>query len=324
MQVLYIAPLRVSKPFFGQAGGGIEPFPFFAVDIFFIISGFWVTRSLLASGSLKTYFLKRIKKIFPLYYTVLFFFALLSFFFTELSAPQYFLSKEFFKYLIANCITLNFLCPSLPGAFGGRAVNGSLWTIKIEVGFYIVLPALIFLMKKLTCNRKKVCCRNVFLAGLYILCALAMYAVDICVSHFNLHHSLSNQLPSCMPFFVSGMICFFNYDFIFKHQRKLILPAALVLVLHHLHLPVGFLTPLALSLAVIFLAFNLKPFNGFGKATDYSYAMYLVHFPLIRMTGESDMFSCHPLFAIVCVIGVSFMAAYILENFIQKKITQRR
>ena len=301
------------------AGGG-EPFPFFAVGIFFIISGFWVTRSLLASGSLKSYFLKRIKKIFPLYYIVLFSFALLSFFFTELSAPQYFLCKEFFKYLITNSITLNFLCPSLPGAFGGRAVNGSLWTIKIEVGFYVVLPALIFLMKKLTCSRKNICCCNIFLAGLYILCALAKCAVDICVSHFNLHHSLSNQLPLLMPFFVSGMICFFNYDFIFKHQRKLILPATVVLVLHHLHLPVGFLTPLALSLAVFFLAFNLKPFNGFGKSTDYSYAMYLVHFPLMRMTGESDMFSRHPFFAIVCVIGVSFTAAYILENFIQKKI----
>lgn len=39
-----------------------------AVCVFFILSGFWVTKSLLSSEDLKTYFKKRAKRILPLYY----------------------------------------------------------------------------------------------------------------------------------------------------------------------------------------------------------------------------------------------------------------
>lgn len=38
------------------------------VCVFFILSGFWVTRSFLTSDNLKTYFKKRAKRILPLYY----------------------------------------------------------------------------------------------------------------------------------------------------------------------------------------------------------------------------------------------------------------
>lgn len=41
-----------------------------AVCVFFILSGFWVTKSLLTSSDIKTYFKKRAKRILPLYYTV--------------------------------------------------------------------------------------------------------------------------------------------------------------------------------------------------------------------------------------------------------------
>lgn len=46
--------------------------PFFdghvAVCVFFILSGFWVTKSFLSSTDLKSYVAKRMKRILPLYY----------------------------------------------------------------------------------------------------------------------------------------------------------------------------------------------------------------------------------------------------------------
>ena len=55
------------------AGGGYS----LSVIIFFLISGFWVTKSYCSSASIKSYFAKRAKKILPLYYLVVFVFAFL-------------------------------------------------------------------------------------------------------------------------------------------------------------------------------------------------------------------------------------------------------
>jgi hypothetical protein len=61
--------------------------------------------------------------------------------FSNISTSEYFRSPQLFKYFIVNVFFMNFLQPSLPGVFvenGSQAVNGSLWTIKLEIGFYIL------------------------------------------------------------------------------------------------------------------------------------------------------------------------------------------
>lgn len=116
-----------------------------AVKVFFILSGFWVTRSLYTSKSLLEFYKKRVKKIFPAYLTVVFAAAILLVLLSILTIRQYFTDSGFWKYLVANISTLNFIHPSLPGVFNGEPVNGSLWTIKVELGFYIILPLITFL-----------------------------------------------------------------------------------------------------------------------------------------------------------------------------------
>ena len=124
-----------------------------AVNVFFILSGFWVTQSFLKSGSIKEYAIKRFKKILPQYLLVVIACAVGLSAFSVLPLREYFCNSVFYKYLAANIFTLNFIQPNLPGVFEGLAlngsVNGSLWTIKIEVGFYIFLPLIVFAVKKL-------------------------------------------------------------------------------------------------------------------------------------------------------------------------------
>lgn len=143
---------------------GIETLPCLnlrgiAVNVFFILSGFWVTQSYLKCENIGEYAKKRCKKIFPLYFTVVIFSAIFLVFFSRFSAKEYFSNTGFYEYLIANLSTLNFIHPTLPGVFEGLAlggsVNGSLWTIKIELGFYILLPFVIYIMQQISKNHGK-------------------------------------------------------------------------------------------------------------------------------------------------------------------------
>ncbi|MCM1321652.1 MAG: acyltransferase [Bacteroides sp.] len=119
-----------------------------AVNVFFILSGFWVTQSFLKSESLREYAAKRARKIFPQYAAVVVLCAVLLAAFSALPAKEYFSDGGFRKYLAANLCTLNFLHPPLPGVFGGAAVNGSLWTIKVELAFYVMLPLIVLAARR--------------------------------------------------------------------------------------------------------------------------------------------------------------------------------
>ncbi len=124
-----------------------------AVKVFFILSGFWGTQSFLKSDSIKEYAIKRFKKILPQYWMVVLVCAVGLSAFSVLPLREYFCNSVFYKYLAANILTLNFIQPNLPDVFEcldlNGSVNGSLWTIKIEIGFYILLPFIVFAVKSL-------------------------------------------------------------------------------------------------------------------------------------------------------------------------------
>lgn len=112
------------------------------VDAFFVISGYLVTLSMLRNDSLITFFTNRALRILPgLIVSILitiFFFGYLT---TNYSG--YLLSSETWQYLY-NSILFN-IHPHLPGVFTSNAtpvVNGSLWTLPLEVLCYAAIMVL--------------------------------------------------------------------------------------------------------------------------------------------------------------------------------------
>ena len=260
----------------------------FAVFVFFILSGFWVTISLLRSVSIKEYASKRCKKILPPYFIVVLFAAIGLFAVSTLSLKEYFTDSGFLKYLAANLSTLNFLHPSLPGVFEGLplggAVNGALWTIKVELAFYVCLPIFLLFLNKYHERTK------VIMIGLYIL----SIAYSICC-HFLAFTTpafspLQNQFPSFMTYFVCGMCFVFYWKKLLKVLHYVVIPAFAILVLC-LYFDKWLLTtvflPVVLTFVVFWFAVKLPVF-GRVITKDFSFGMYLVHYPIVMPIPSRD------------------------------------
>lgn len=286
-----------------------------SVCVFFILSGFWVTKSYLGTKDLKSYIVKRIKRLLPMYYLSVLLFAVICGFYSDLGVKGYFSSSGLYKYLFWNGIFLNFVCPSLPGVFSGVAINGALWTIKVEIGFYIILPVLIFIIKKLS-NQKK---RNVFLICIYILSVTWNEGLGYLSSRENIPSQLAYQLPGFMSYFVMGMLFLLNWNYLISKKNIYIVPAIIIFALHYVT-KTEILMPMALTCILMWAGKTLLCFKRVGMPVDYSYGMYLYHFPLINILSNHLYFNQSFIWGWLAVFSLSFLMAFFTEKYIQSKI----
>jgi peptidoglycan/LPS O-acetylase OafA/YrhL len=118
-----------------------------SVGCFFAISGFLVTRSFLARATsargVASFVLARVLRIFPAFIVCLIASTLLGAIVTTLTSQAYWSSPQTWDYLWQN-LTLRRV-NELPGVFTsnvhGRGINGSIWTIPLEVGMYVATLA---------------------------------------------------------------------------------------------------------------------------------------------------------------------------------------
>lgn len=142
----------------------------------------------------------------------------------------------------------------------------------------------------------------------------------------HLPSSLSNQFPAFFSYFACGMIFALFGGRLFSKLNLLFIPcAAFFVILSVFKIPFvsSFLSPLCLSVIVMFLGLNLKIFANINRKPDYSYSLYLVHYPLVMIFTKLGDFSEHPIFAIFAVIGTSFLCAYLLER-LQESLFERK
>ena len=92
----------------------------------------------------------RAKRIVPPYVKIVLLCAIGLSLVSTLPLTKYFTDAGLWKYLAANLAFLNFLQPTLPGVFEHNnvdAVNGSLWTLKVEWMLYLTIPVFFFLIR---------------------------------------------------------------------------------------------------------------------------------------------------------------------------------
>ena len=114
------------------------PLGWLGVDVFFVLSGFLITRILLntkdCDGYLKTFYARRFLRIFPVYYLTLLVVALVA------VKPEHMGRMWWYVGYLSNFIWLQ------PGADVGTLAHT--WSLAVEEQFYIFWPFLVLLLQR--------------------------------------------------------------------------------------------------------------------------------------------------------------------------------
>lgn len=292
-----------------------------SVTGFFIISGFLITNSYIHSKSTKQYFIKRASRLLPAYIFVIVASAIFLFFTSTYSFSEYFGSTELYKYLAANLLFLNFLQPCLPGVFTNNdfcAVNGALWTLKIEVLFYLCIPLIVDLTNRV--KRKYLLFIIIYLLSIIYKLSFAYLNGK---SNTGYYGELANQLPGFMSYFVSGIAWYYYTDFFKRHNLKLFVLGVLIFMLET-YFDVEFLMPIALSIIIFTVAFNFKKLNNFAKYGDISYGIYIFHLPLIQLAVHFGLFNTvNTITSFSLIISIVLILGLISWHLLEKKFLNK-
>jgi peptidoglycan/LPS O-acetylase OafA/YrhL len=238
--------------------------------------------------------------------------------FSTYSFSQYW-SLDVLKYIISNLLFLNFLQPDLPGLFENnkiQAINGALWTLKIEVMFYCFVPLAVMAFNKF--GRIRVL---VTIYCLSILYSLLIFKLGD-QSGSSLYQELQRQLPGQLTFFIAGALCYYYLEAFIKNAYILVVLAIFCLFLQD-HLPWLLIEPLVLAILVVFVACVLPYLGNFAKYGDFSYGVYITHFPILQILVSLGLFYTQPFFALglasLMVLFISFFLWHLIEKQFLRK-----
>lgn len=282
------------------------------VTIFFFLSGLLVWSSWERDPDLKRFFLRRSLRIFPaLGVVVIWSVFVLGPAFSNLRLPDYFASSETWSYLsTALLIPRN----TLPGVFFDNpyplAINGSLWTLRVEFLCYISMAVL---------GSVKVASKRQLIAlNLLLTILLASFAPLITGFGFAPHFEMISM-------FWAGVF----YGYCIQQPLNAILDRKLTLVLVvAVFLAFSLLGPrgvermamLVCAASLVYLALRLsigaKLTDPLG---DLSYGLYIFAFPVQQMVahwGKGRDWSLGLSFALSFLVtsGLAFASWHLVEK----------
>lgn len=300
---------------------------FIGVDVFFVISGYLMTRIILTgfsknNFSLSNFYKKRVIRIFPALMVMITFFAVLIYFLVPTQfinySKSYFSSSLFFSNIYYYFYSGYFNAPS--------QVNFLLhtWSLSVEWQFYMIYPLILIIFKKVFTNNRKL-----FNSIFWSLIFLSM--------GFMFFHYLFNRTYSFYMFYtrswemMSGGLAFLYSD-LFKEKstatkKNLFYISIITIILlivftdaHSVRWP-SFITiiPVGLTTIILLLNLNIKLFDNkiVKYIGDSSYSLYLWHWPLFVISlffGLNDHLKYKMAF-----ITLSIILSAISYHFIEKR-----
>ena len=217
------------------------------------------------------------------------------------------LGHEIVSYLVANSLFLNFLHPEIGDVVSSlqiHAINPSLWTLKVEVGFYLVLPFTWMLVRRVGDS-----------AIAAIFCLSVVYNTYLVYIGAPV---LARQLPGQLQFFVLGTALYKYRDSLPANTTlsrigwAIVTAAAIVIATQAIRLWVVY--PLAMAVGIFGVSCRLPSVN---LRLDISYGVYLFHGPIIQISLLLGWFS-HTLFGFAATSIVLLISALLAERLVER------
>jgi peptidoglycan/LPS O-acetylase OafA/YrhL len=236
-----------------------------AVDVFFVLSGFLITASVMSGNGIRYFIASRVLRIYP----ALIVCCVLSVFFLGpllTISDQYWQSMDTWRYLLGNATAYRteYFLPGVFSKLHDHAINGSLWSLQIEVRLYLII-GIGFLIGVFSSKR-------VFNALFFTVIILGYFAPDI----FSRLFEPENHRHVAMMFMI-GSFAWVNRESI--PMRPDVMFALLVFAASlHGTSKFGFAYALLLPYLVFYIAIG-KWGLWFNRWGDYSYGTYLYGWP---------------------------------------------
>lgn len=292
------------------------------VKIFFLLGGYLISKSWISDKNIFRYTLKRIMRIFPaLIVYVIFAAFIVGPIISDLSVVEYY-KNEGFCYYFRNI----FMYPiyGLPGVFLDNpyagVVNGSLWTLPVELCMYICIPIVYTIA-----GIKKEFSKTIIVGIAAVICVFQLLHLSVfsewsCV----IYGTDWAQAFTLIPFYFIGVL----YSCIdLKKKYNLELAVILLMLYSCISVNLGVATNEMVSYIVLpyfVFSFGLckEPYfsNAFNKY-EISYGIYLYGFfiqqILVWICNKNNVILNSSVYLIISV-AITCLIAFISHKYIEK------
>ena len=290
------------------------------VPIFFFISGFLISRSYENNPSLKEYSQNRILRLYPaLIICVLTSCVLISisgYLSTPAAAGAGF--GDMFLLFLAKTTIVQFYNPDFMRGYGDGVLNGSLWTIAVELQFYVMIPVLykLFGLAKEQYSNNKLL---ILIAVFFVINRMYVYGL------FGSEDSVIHKLVGVSFFpwiymFLIGVFVQKNFDAFHAFVKGRFIPFFIAycifgLLLMPFEVELGNTLSVFLFIPLVFVIMagaysNTGLSHKLLNKNDVSYGIYIFHMPIINFMLYHNMKGSlgYPLLAMAVTIVIAIIS----------------
>ena len=288
------------------------------VPMFFIISGYLISASYERNNNLGIYLKNRALRIYPGLWGII----LVTIIIFSITGINFF-NTQVLMWLPCQLAGLIYT-PGFLANYGFGSYNGSLWTLPIELQFYVVLPICYFLTPK---NRA-----IYWFCGLFItFLILKVIYETVVLNHFSASGAKLIEYSFIPHFylFLAGVVLqklqLYKSPVIYNKAIYWIITYVLFcLTLPNIINPVAYelIKNLFLAFCVLSLAYTLPgTAKKLLRTNDVSYGMYIYHGLFLTVIVQEKVTAYANIFLLILL---TYIVAYLSWIFIEKPFMERK